>query len=134
LAAALQQASKENKHVLLQESSAGSYPSRLLTRFIDRHRPLFERDYVYVNIDSYRASQGAEVMEPFRKPGGKVPWMAILRSDGTKIADSDAPTGNIGFPSETEASNYFIDKMLAPTAQRLTPKELDELRSALAGE
>jgi hypothetical protein len=134
LAAALQRARKENKHVLLQECSAGSYPARLLTRFIDRHRLLFERDYVYVNIDSYRASHGAEVMEPLHKPAGKVPWMAILRSDGTKIADSDAPTGNIGFPAEPEAINYFIDKMLKPTAQRLTPSELDALRSELAGE
>jgi hypothetical protein len=128
---ARRRARDENKRILLHHSSPGSYPCRLLTRFIERHLDLLERDYVYVNIDAYRSIKGTEVIEQFRKPGGAVPWLAILNSDGFKLADSDGPAGNIGFPSEPEAINYFIDQMLKPPAQRLTAKDLEELRSAL---
>lgn len=122
----------ENKRILLQHSSPGSYPCRLLTRYIERHLNLLERDYIYVNIDAYRSIKGTEVIEQFRKPGGAVPWLAILNSDGFKLADSDSPAGNIGFPAEPEAINYFIDQMLKPTAERLTAKDFEELRSALS--
>jgi hypothetical protein len=131
LAAALQLARKEDKHVLLQQSRPASYPSRLLVRFIADHHQLFERDFVYVNIDSDWAVQGAEVMEQLRKSPGDVPWLAIVRSDGTKLVDSDGPDVPIGFPSAPEAIDYFIDKMLKPAAQRLTPEQLEELRQAL---
>lgn len=59
--------------------------------------------------------------------------MAVLNTDGVKLADSDSPNGNIGFPSEPDAIDYFIDELLNPTATRLTVKELEELRSALEG-
>jgi hypothetical protein len=52
-------------------------------------------------------------------------------ADGVALADSDSPTGNVGFPSEPEAIDYFIDQMLKPTSQRLTAGQLDELRRAL---
>lgn len=129
---ARRRAHDENKSILLQHSSPGSYPCRLLTRFIARHLDLLERDYVYVTIDAYRSIKGTEVIEQFRKPGGAVPWLAILNSDGFKLADSDSPSGNIGFPSESEAINYFVDQMLKPTAQRLTAEELEDLRTALS--
>ncbi len=132
LRAAVSRARDEKKRVLVQQSGTDSYPSRLLTRFIDEHRELFDRDYVHVNLNAYRMTNGEAVIKELRKAGAAtVPWMAILNSDGVKLADSDSPAGNISFPAEPEAINYFIDKMLAPTVQRLTAKELDALRSAL---
>jgi hypothetical protein len=158
LRAAQRRARDEKKLILLQQTDANSYPCRLLTRFIDEHRALLERDYVYVNLDVYRSLRGNEVMKqfrekansppttaplpavaleivvvPFGKTPGSVPWLAILSTDGVKLADSDDPDGNIGFPAEPEAIDYFINKMLRPTAQRLTTDQLEELRQALRG-
>jgi hypothetical protein len=131
LKAASRRARDENKRILLQHSGADTYPSRLLTRFVDEHPDLLERDYVYVNIDAYRSMKGDEIIRQFRNMNGDVPWMAVLNADGVKLADSDSPDGNIAFPWEPAGINYFIDRMLKPTAQRLTKDELDELRKAL---
>lgn len=49
----------------------------------------------------------------------------------TRRSDSDGPNGNIGFPAEPEAIDYFIDNLLKPTAQRLTKEDLGGLRKAL---
>ena len=130
---ATRRAREEKKLVLLQQSEALSYPSRLLSRFLDQHRDLLERDYVYVALDAFRSTGGEAVIGQFRKKKGTVPWMAILNADGVTLADSDSPAGNLGFPSEPEAVDYFIDQMLTPTAQRLTAAQLDELRKALNG-
>ncbi len=158
LKAAARRARDENKRILLIQTGPGSYPCHLLARFIDQHRELLDRDYEFVNLDSYRSPSGDEVMKQFRekvtgplatgpRPGvggrnaltsstkapGAVPWMAVLNTDGVKLADSDSPDGNVGFPSEPEGIDYFIDKMLKPTAQRLTAAQLEELRHALRG-
>jgi thioredoxin family protein len=132
LTAARHRAGQENKRILLLESDARFYASRLLTRFIDEHRQLFDRDYVWVNIDAGRSIKGTEVIAQFRKSGASIPWMAILDAKGNKLSDSDGPAGNIGFPAEPAAINDFIDRMLKTTAQKLTPNELDLLRTALS--
>ncbi len=102
-----------------------------MTRFIDQHRELLLRDYVHVNLDTSRMANGDAVIKDFRKTGTGVPWIAILDTNGNKLADSNGPMGNIGFPSEPEAIDYFIDQVLKPTVQRLTTDELEELRKAL---
>jgi hypothetical protein len=128
---ALRLARDGKKRVILLQNGPAAYPCRLLARFIERHHELFDKDYVSVFLDVDRMNDGSSVMAQYRKQGTAVPWMAILYSDGIKLADSDSPAGSIGFPAETEAINYFIDEMLKPTAQRLTTTELERLRTAL---
>ncbi len=128
---AARRAREEGKLILLQQSGHKSYASRLFTRFIDRHRKLLERDYVYLDIDPFRMTNGGAVISPYRQTGDNFPWLAILNADGVKIADSDSPSGNIGFPSEPEEIDYFIEQMLKPTARHLTDEDRDKLRSAL---
>jgi hypothetical protein len=133
LQAAVRQAREENKRVLLVQSGSSVYPCRLLLRFIDRHRELLDRDYVTVHIDDVRTPGADAVLKSLRRIGTAVPWMAILNGDGVPLADSNSATGNVGFPSEPDDIDYFIDKMLKPTAPRLTKAELEKLRSDLAG-
>ncbi|WP_145249508.1 hypothetical protein [Aeoliella mucimassa] len=64
---------------------------------------------------------------------GGIPWMAILDADGTTLVTSDGPNGNIGYPSDQQGIDHFIE-MLESTAQRLTPDELVTLRQALQTE
>src|SRR5262249_62175290 len=116
LNAALRRAGEENKRVFLHQSGSDSYPSRLLARFVHKQRELLDRDYVYVNIDPSRTTNGNRVFGRYRRPASSLrPWMAILDAEGMKLADSDSPQGNIGFPSEPEAIDHFIDRMLKPT-------------------
>jgi hypothetical protein len=132
LKAAVRQAREENKRVLLLQSGSSVYPCRLLLRFIDRHRELLDRDYMIVQIDDGRTPGADAVLKSLRQTGNGVPWVAILNGDGVKLADSESPTGNIGFPSESDDIDYFINKMLKPSVQRLTKTDLEILRSALA--
>ncbi|MDB5384806.1 MAG: hypothetical protein JWM11_452 [Planctomycetaceae bacterium] len=131
--AALLRAHNEKKQVFLTQTGPNSYPSRLLTRFTDLHRELLERDYVLLNIDTVRSTSGETLIEKFRKPGSPLPWMAIINAEGTKLTDSDRPSGNISFPAEPDEIDYFIDEMLKPTTQRLTLMDLDEIRNSLQG-
>jgi thiol-disulfide isomerase/thioredoxin len=132
LTAARHRAVLENKRILLQQSDARSYASRLLTRFLHKQHPLFDRDYIYVALDADRSTKGTEVIARFRKSGASIPWLAILDAKGSKLNDSESPAGNIGFPAEPAAINDFVDRMLKTTAQRLTPDELQALRTALS--
>lgn len=133
LASACRRAKETGKMVLLIQSSADSYPSRLLGRFVDQHRALLERDYVTLEIDSYRDRKGDTVIKRFRAPGDGLPWMTIIDAEGVKYADSNSAAGNIGFPSEPETIDFFIDEMLKPTAKRLAAEDLVTLRKALRG-
>lgn len=133
LAAAFQQARTENKRVFLHQTAIDSYPSRLLGRFVDAHSELLNRDYVYLNLDPFRCEKGTDVIKRYRAAGDTLPWLAILDADGTKLADSDAPDGNIGFPAERESIDWFLDKLLKPTAKRLMSIEFEQLRTALYG-
>jgi hypothetical protein len=56
--------------------------------------------------------------------------MAIADPDGTVLATSDGPLGNIGFPSGFEDLRHLRD-MLSRTAQRLTAEEREQLVQSL---
>ena len=131
LAAALDRAKDEEKKVLLVQVGFDSYPSHLMGRFIDRQRALFDGDYVTLFLDTYRTIEGAAVIKRYRQAGDSLPWIAVLDAEGTKRVDSDTPDGNIGFPSEPESIDDFIDRLIKPTANRLTGSDLESLRSAL---
>jgi hypothetical protein len=131
--AAAARARADGKRILLQQSGDKSIASRLLGRYIDRHRRLLERDYVYVSIDPNRMPRGEAVIGQLRQRGDDEPWLAVLNAEGVRLVDSDSPDGNIGFPSEPEAIDFFINEMLKPTRLTLTPAELEILRSSLTG-
>lgn len=135
LADALAQARRENKRVLLQQTATWCGPCRLLSRFLDGQRSVWEKDYVWVQMDE-RWSHFGEVMRPIRRDDTTgVPWLAILSSEGKTLATSDAAGGrNIGFPTanEPEGIEHFL-KMLKSTAQRLTDEDLETLRKSLQG-
>lgn len=133
LDAALRRAREEKKRVLVLQTGTDSYPSRLMSRFIAAQSDLLDRDYVRLEIDAFRMAKATEVIPLFRETTGSLPWVAIVEADGTKLVDSDSSEGNIGYPAEPEAIDYFIDKMVKPTARRLKSNELEELRKALPG-
>jgi hypothetical protein len=129
-AGALTQAKQEQKRVLVQETGALCGPCLMLSRFLDEHRDLIAKDYVYIHLDR-RFANGEAVINRLRSESRGVPWTVILDSEGNAIINSDAPDGNIGFPSTTEGRAHF-EKMLRTTARRLNDQDIQALLGALA--
>jgi hypothetical protein len=132
LTAALARAKREDKRVLVQESGAYCAPCVLLSRFLDDHRELIAKEYVYVPLDR-RFKNGAAVIQRFGTEARGIPWMVVLDADGKPLIDSNGPDGNIGFPSSVSGREHF-EKMLRTTARNLTATEIRSLLDALAGE
>jgi hypothetical protein len=126
LTSALAKATREDKRVLVQVSGPDCAPCILLSRFLDRHEALIERDYVYLKLDS-RMPSADEVIKKLQPTGGRgIPWTVILSAEGESLITSDSEKGNIGFPSEPEGKVHF-EKMLRTTRKRLTDEEIQSL-------
>jgi len=74
-------------------------------------------------MDDHAAEVIAELP---RKNDDGVPWFAITEPDGTVLATSGGPLGNIGFPSSVEGIRH-LRQMLDRTVQRLSADEVDRL-------
>lgn len=128
---ALARARKEKRRVLVQETGPRCGPCLRLSRFLDAHRAVWEKDYLWVKVDR-RWANAEQVMKRFRKGDARgIPWMVILDADAKVLATSDDKEGqNIGFPN-TAASSAHFTSMLRGTAQRMTPAEIARLADAL---
>ena len=127
---ALAKAAVSNRRVIVQETATWCGPCHLLARFLERHRSLWEKDYLWVRIDQ-RWHGSDEVMNEIKQGyRGGIPWVAILDSDAQVLATSDGPDGNIGFPSEQQGIDHFIE-MIETTMQRMTETEVAALRTDL---
>jgi hypothetical protein len=133
LAEAFARAQREGKRVFLQETASWCGPCRMLSRFIDRHRDIFDAHYVWIKIDRERHTNGADVMKRIRgdRTGG-IPWVVVLDADGKELGTSESPDGeNYGFPSEPGQIAYFM-KLLKATAPRLSDDEAAVLEKDLS--
>jgi Thioredoxin-like len=103
-----------------------------LTRWIEDHRATLDKDYVIVKlmegIDEHVKEAVAGL--PIEDRDG-IPWFAITEPDGTVLAISRGPLGNIGFPASVEGIRHFR-QMLDRTVQRMTPNDVDRLISSLS--
>jgi hypothetical protein len=130
LADALAQARRENKRVLVEQSANWCSWCHVLARYLDRHRSLVEKDYVWITVDP-RFTHGEEVIKKLRpKPKGGIPWLVILDSDGKPLITSDGPAGNSGYPGEPKELEHF-EKMLRKTAQHMSDAEINLLLAGL---
>lgn len=131
---ALAQAKRENKRVFVQETAVWCGPCHRLAEFLDKNRPLWEKDYIWVRMD-IRWPGATKIMQSLRGDAeGGYPWYAILGADGKVLATCNSDTGeNIGFPGDKPSIDHFIH-MFSVTAQRMTPAEIAALRAALSGD
>jgi hypothetical protein len=107
-------------------------PCDRLATFLDANRQLWEKDYIWVQMN-IRWSGEAEIIKTLRgEEQGGLPWLAILDADGKVLATSNKldDGSNIGFPSEPDAIDHFMH-MLKTTAQRMTADDLSRLKAAL---
>ncbi|WP_010582323.1 thioredoxin [Schlesneria paludicola] len=131
---ALEQAQRENKRVIVQQTATWCGPCWSLSRFLNKHRSIWEKDYIWIKMDE-RWQDVALVMKPIRKSAeGGIPWTAILDADGNVLVNSNQADGqNMGFPSasEPEGIEHFL-MMLKSTAQRMNDEDLETLKVDLS--
>jgi beta-lactamase regulating signal transducer with metallopeptidase domain len=139
LAAALADAKRDNKCVLLLENAPGAssgYCYRL-NHYVEQYKSLIEKDYVVLKID-VRYPKADAVIDSIRDYNWtdtttgslNLPWMIILDANGRPAVSGTSPRGNIGIPESAQETSYF-EWMLRATAQRLTDEEITTLVSGL---
>ena len=129
LQAALAQAAKEDKRVLVQMGGPNCGPCVMLSRFLHSQADLISKDYVHAKLDMRMANSNKLTAE-YAEGVEFIPWMAILSSNGEVLANSIGEEGNIAFPRGDVAQRHFR-KMLETTRTQLTDAEIDEIIDAL---
>src|SRR5690606_5152591 len=127
---ALVEAATSNRRVIVQETATWCGPCHMVTRYLEKQRSIWEKDYLWVRID-HRWHGSDEVMNSLKEDyRGGIPWLAVLDSDGTVLTTSEGPDGNIGFPSSRADIEHFMS-MLNSTRVRLSDDDLKALRADL---
>ncbi len=89
----------------------------------DDIEPIFSKDFVDVKID-VDSMQGGEDLMTSLGAGGGVPFLVILRPDGSKVIDSNEPThGNIGSPKADWEIEYW-NVMMRASVKRISEDEI----------
>ncbi len=123
-------AKRENKRVFVQVSGARCGWCFVLSRYLNAHHGLIDKEFVYVKLDD-RLKNGEAVIKRVRpKQEGGIPWMVFLDEAGEPLITSDGPDGNIGYPAEPEGRTLF-EKMLRTGARHLTDDDINGLIKAL---
>lgn len=133
LAAALKQATAQDKRVFLHFSAPWCGWCRELERFLAEAEvsAIMARDYVDLEIDVDRMAEGKDVERMFRyAEGGGIPWFAVVGAHGNIQATSDGPDGNIGFPVESNEIAHFID-ILTRTSLHNGAAEIGRIKTLL---
>lgn len=134
LDAALAQAKKDNKKVLLHLGAPWCGWCHRLEDFLARENiaKVMALDFVDLKLDLDRMTGAKEVAKRFRpEDKGGIPWFAILDADGKTISTSDGPGGNIGYPAKPEEIAHFVH-MLKKSVRQITPAEIAMIEKELA--
>jgi thiol-disulfide isomerase/thioredoxin len=135
LKAALTEARKSDKRVLLHLGAPWCGWCHRLTELLGELQTDLNRDYVIVKIDTARMTGGEALEEKLRKHEGKdasggIPWMVVLDAEGQPLFTSDAAQGNIGCPVLDWEVEHFL-MMLDYTCQSLETDDLARLRKTV---
>ena len=125
LNAALAEARTSGRRVLVQETATWCGPCHALSKYLEQHRALWEKDYVWVRID-HRWKNSEEVIDQLRTDNTMgIPWLAIADGEGRVLAT------HLGYPRTPELADAFLKK-IEQTRQHLTDDDLAKLRAGLS--
>jgi hypothetical protein len=103
----------------------------VLEEFLDTNAKLFADDYLILEIDVETMENGEATAKRLRgERGGGIPWIAILDADGTELAASDGPNGNIGCPVSEDECAYFVS-MIEKTIRHAPEGRVAEIAKVL---
>jgi hypothetical protein len=130
--AAREEARQTGRRLLVVEGGSRCGPCFRLAHWIDDQHALLAKDYLVLEVIEEIEENSREVVQWLNAPKmAGVPWFVIAEPDGTILATSEGPLGNIGCPSDFEGIRHFRE-MLSRTAQRLTQEDIDQLVRSLS--
>jgi len=132
---ALAQAGREDKRVFLHFGAPTSGWSHRLERWLARPEvaTILAKEFVECRIDTQRMTGGAETLTHYRGKSTGIPWFAILDQQGKALADSNADSGNIVFPSSGPEIAHFSG-MLRKACANLSTDDIAALERSLVAE
>ncbi|QEG23771.1 thioredoxin family protein [Mariniblastus fucicola] len=125
----LRAARKSKRKVLLQMGGPSCGPCILLSRYLNSHKEVIEKDFVYVKTDT-RMANADQIKEKYGPDFSGIPWMVMLSADGELLASGMSPKGNIAFPRARYQKAHF-KKMLESTAEKMTEADIARLMQSL---
>ncbi|MFI5457513.1 MAG: sigma-70 family RNA polymerase sigma factor [Isosphaerales bacterium] len=132
LAEARSDAKRSGRRVWVIQGGPRCGPCFRLARWIEDHHATLDKDYVVVKLMDGIDEHVTEAIAGLPiKDGDGIPWFAFTEPDGTVLAISRGPLGNIGFPASVEEIRHFR-RMLDGTVQRMTSDEVDRLINSLS--
>jgi len=131
--AALAEAARDGRRVFLHFGAPWCIWCHRLEEWMARApaSELLPQDFVDCKIDIERTLGGAEMLQALRGGAdGGIPWFAFLAADGTVLATSDGPEGNVGFPGQPAEIKHFRG-MLDKAAVKMDTAARDRLEESL---
>lgn len=111
---ARQRAGREGKRIFLQETASWCGPCHMLSRFIEQHRAVFDKHFMWIKIDRDRMTHGDDVMQSIRLGNSRgIPWIAILDDKGIVLGTSTT------IPENLRASLLEVKSALATARETL---------------
>ncbi len=123
--AAFDEAVRTNRKVWVRISQRHCGPCFLLTRWMDDHRTVLEKDYVMLKVDNYHDIHGSDIADRLwlGRSGFGIPFHGIFDAEQKLVIDSEGVTGNIGFPGSFEGIKH-LRKMMTETRTTLADEEI----------
>jgi RNA polymerase sigma factor (sigma-70 family) len=125
------QARNTNRRVWIVVGGPRCAPCFALGRWIDDHHAALEKDYIVVKVMEGLDEHVAAAIDTLSPKERSIPWHAFTEPDGTVLATSDGPLGNIGFPGSVEGIRHFRG-MLDRTVRNLSSGDVDSLIKSLS--
>lgn len=126
LAAGLSEAERTDRLVFLHSGAPWCSWCKRLELWLVREdiQPIFGKEFVNVKIDIDEMAGGKALMDAYTGGYAGVPWLAILRPDGSVVITSVAPNGqNIGSPIHAWEVEHW-NTMMRKSVRRITEEEI----------
>jgi thiol-disulfide isomerase/thioredoxin len=129
---ALTRAASEDKRVFLHFGAPWCGWCHRLEDWLARPEiaAIVGKEFVDCKIDTERMIGGADSLKIYAGEKTGIPWFVMLDKSAERLADSNGPGGNIGFPSKDDEIAHFAG-MLRKACAKLSPDDIKTLQRSL---
>jgi hypothetical protein len=134
VAAAFEQARREQKSLILTVGSDECSACLGLKQFLQDHEYILSRDYILLDINPWGPQKNAMSVAKELNGGQLIrqnPLLFVVDEMGEVVERTNAPERNIGFPGTPEEMDYFFDTLLKATRKIISDDELAAMRAKL---